>query len=246
MKRNFYIIVFFFIFIKINIFSQIKTGIVNYEVSTTNETFIERLKNNEKIPKDQKKYMINTLKNSKSINYKLHFNKINSIFFYENQLDIDGVSGFNYVAATFGKSTYFTNFKTKKTLKDSKYLEGKLIEQPIYKWNITTETKKIGNYVCFKATTIQKTGRDGKVRKTNIVVWFTPDIPIGFGPKNYNGLPGLVIEANIGQITIRATKIELNPKNDKLKINTPKGKIITHKESELIFKEMLANQKEMN
>ncbi|MEG1229789.1 MAG: GLPGLI family protein [Flavobacterium sp.] len=56
-----------------------------------------------------------------------------------------------------------------------------------YEWKITSETKKIKNYTCYKATT--------NFRGNNFEVWFTPDIPINAGPWKWYGLPGLIVEA---------------------------------------------------
>lgn len=243
MKPNFYII-FVFILFKINLYSQQKTGIINYEISTNTEELIEGLKN-EKYPQEHKDYMLSSFKNSENINYQLHFNNDVSTFFYERSLELDDKYNFNLTLSLFGENTYFTNIKTKKILKNSKYLENKLIELPILEWKITTKTKKIGNYLCYMASAIEKTERDGKITKTKVTAWFTTDIPISFGPKNYNGLPGLVLEVNSGLMKIKATKIELNS-NKKLKIIMPKGEIITNDEAELIFKKMLENRRKMN
>lgn len=56
-----------------------------------------------------------------------------------------------------------------------------------YTWKITTETKKIKDYTCYKATTT--------FRGNNFEAWFTPDIPINAGPWKWYGLPGLIVEA---------------------------------------------------
>ena len=54
-------------------------------------------------------------------------------------------------------------------------------------WNTTNETKKIGTFICNKATTSFR-GRD-------YTAWFTLKIPVSFGPWKLNGLPGLILEA---------------------------------------------------
>lgn len=52
-----------------------------------------------------------------------------------------------------------------------------------YTWEITTETKKINGYTCYKA--VSHTSEYSKFRKKNIsidpVVWFTPEMPFSFG-----------------------------------------------------------------
>ena len=68
------------------------------------------------------------------------------------------------------------------------------------------------------------------------IAWFTPQIPVSFGPLDFNGLPGLVIRVEMaGGRTFSASKIVLNP-NEKMEIIKPtKGKRI----SEAQFKERL-------
>lgn len=246
MKTNLYLILFLFL-IKINSHSQIESGIVNYEISINSEKLIKGLEN-KNYPLEHKQFISNMFKNSRNINYQLHFNSKYSTFFYIKSLEDSSENNTdeNFTASFFGENTYFTDLKSKSVLKDNSFLENKLIKQPILNWNITSETKKIGNYNCYKATTIETVERDNKISKTKVVVWFTSEIPINFGPKNYNGLPGLVLEINKDIVTIKATNIILNPVEKKLNITKPKGDIISYKESELIFKEMLDNRKKMN
>lgn len=244
MKTNLYIVLVMFLF-KMSSYSQIRTGIINYEISVNTEELIEGLQE-EKFPSDHKEFMISTFKNSKNINYQLHFNNEISNFSYIKSLHVEDKLDFNFTLSIFGEDSYFTDIKSKKILKDNTYLENKLIEYQTYKWEITTKTRKIGKYLCYMATAIEQVERDGKINKTKVIAWFTTDIPISFGPKTYSGLPGLVLEVNIGIITIKATKIRLNPNNKEFKIIVPKGEIITSAESELIFKKMLENRRKMN
>ncbi|MBA5791900.1 GLPGLI family protein [Flavobacterium sp. xlx-214] len=61
-------------------------------------------------------------------------------------------------------------------------------DQLKYTWKITSETKKIKDYTCYKATTT--------FRGNNFEAWFTPDIPINAGPWKWYGLPGLIVEVH--------------------------------------------------
>jgi GLPGLI family protein len=75
--------------------------------------------------------------------------------------------------------------KTKKF----KFLNRDLYEvsspKAILSWKIENETKKIGNYVCQKASLFY-CGR-------NWEAWFTKEVPINAGPYIFNGLPGLIL-----------------------------------------------------
>ncbi|NND15909.1 MAG: GLPGLI family protein [Eudoraea sp.] len=53
-------------------------------------------------------------------------------------------------------------------------------------WDLHPEVKNIGQFECNKATCTFR-GRD-------YVVWYTPDIPVFFGPWKLHGLPGLILE----------------------------------------------------
>jgi GLPGLI family protein len=60
-------------------------------------------------------------------------------------------------------------------------------ELPALNWNIEgTETKKIGNFICKKATL--------NFRGSEIEAWYSEEINIPFGPWKFKGLPGLILE----------------------------------------------------
>lgn len=78
-----------------------------------------------------------------------------------------------------------------------------------------------------------------------VTAWYTPDIPVGNGPENYWGLPGLILEVSDGKTTILCSKLVLNPK-DKKEIKAPrKGKVVTEKEYDKIVAEKMEEMREM-
>ena len=118
-----------------------------------------------------------------------------------------------------------------------------------YDWELTGETKNIGNYTCYKAVfekeeeSVEINMIDGEVKeekgmkKRTLVAWYTTDVPISNGPNNYGGLPGLILEVNDGDLTIVCSELVLNPKEVK-EIKEPiKGKIVTRKKFGNIAKE---------
>ena len=118
-----------------------------------------------------------------------------------------------------------------------------LVTDPIenMSWKMTGESKKIGQYTCYKATYekevtervfsfgSQNQNQNNMQTKTvEVSAWFTPEIPISNGPGLYQGLPGLILEVNDGRTTILCTKLVLNP-DEKSKIKQPKkGKTISN------------------
>jgi GLPGLI family protein len=74
-------------------------------------------------------------------------------------------------------------------------------KKPDIRWNILDSTKKIGNYTCSKAT-VHFRGRD-------YTAWFTPEIPVPYGPWKLVGLPGLILQAydSTGNIRFKVQKV---------------------------------------
>ena len=65
---------------------------------------------------------------------------------------------------------------------------------------------------------------------TEVEAWYSPQIPVGHGPSEFWGLPGLILEISAGDTIMLCSKIVLNPKED-LEIKAPdKGKEINKKE----------------
>jgi GLPGLI family protein len=126
-------------------------------------------------------------------------------------------------------------------------------------WELTSETKNIGNYTCYKATysynaTETKINfndgdtKEEKVQQKKIITaWYTPQIPISNGPEKYHGLPGLILEINDGKKVMVCTEIQINPKKA-IKITEPtKGKKVDQKTFTAIKikkqKELMENMK---
>lgn len=104
----------------------------------------------------------------------------------------------------------------------------------LFDWELTGETKSIGNYECQKATYSKivdskrfSTGMEEMevIKDTiQVVAWFTSQIPVSHGPSEYWGLPGLILELQNNGSTLIAEKIVLNPE-EKIEIIVPsKGK----------------------
>ncbi|MES1198232.1 MAG: GLPGLI family protein [Chitinophagaceae bacterium] len=105
------------------------------------------------------------------------------------------------------------------------------------KWKMSEETKTILNHLCRKATAVKYGKRtmmnmdNGKMERkeiedtSNIVAWFTTEIPVSAGPGEYQGqLPGMILEMNIndGRQTFLAK--EISAKADLSVIKEPQGK----------------------
>ncbi len=80
-----------------------------------------------------------------------------------------------------------------------------------YNWKLTSETKYIGKFLCYKA--------EAKLNNEEIIAWFTSEISINQGPELFWGLPGLILEVKKGDIHIACIQVVINDK--KLIIKKP-------------------------
>lgn len=126
-------------------------------------------------------------------------------------------------------------------------------------WKLSDETKTILGHTCRKAIS-QRIGMrmmmsmdNGKMERkqvadtSNIVVWFTTDIPVSAGPAEFQGqLPGLILEIDVNNGRTSYVAVEVKPKADIAAIKEPKGgKKLTQaefeKERDKMFEEMGRN-----
>jgi GLPGLI family protein len=103
-------------------------------------------------------------------------------------------------------------------------------QENIPNWELTNETKIIDNYLCYKATTYEEIIRDGKIIKAPIIAWYCPEIPFQFGPKNYHGLPGLILELHDRICIFYVSDFNLNPSQKNITLPVLKGKEKTKEE----------------
>ena len=194
-----------------------------------------------KISKEKKEkhkelyYVIDKLNASAAdFNFILKFNENESIF----KLIDASESGLNQMAISYAeniisKGKYYFNKKENILLRESHgYDEYTLIKSyPLdIEWKITKDTKRIGEYLCVKATRIETKTNNKKEREFVVEAWFCPDIPVTFGPKEFVGLPGLVLEVKDPMFTFSAIHIDLG--RDNMNIPTLYSKhVITEEEN---------------
>jgi GLPGLI family protein len=110
-------------------------------------------------------------------------------------------------------NSYYTDKKTNKRI-ISKNAYGKDVKIKSFldsnKWILSNNTKKIGQYLCYEATTIVEVKNNKGIFKEIVTAWYTQDIPYNFGPKGYGSLPGLILELSEGSFKYYASKIKLN------------------------------------
>ncbi|QXP72993.1 GLPGLI family protein [Tenacibaculum sp. AHE15PA] len=212
----------FIAIITLPLFSQKNSGVVLYKIVSKKEANLKKIikKGNLTSFFEGKAAFELVFKGDKSLyKRKVNFNK-------EGERE-----KINFFEIFGGSDGVFFNEKGKTIQSVNKYDEDFLITYLPNKWEITQESKKIGGYTCYKAVS----------NKKSKVVWFTPNIPLSFGPKDLNGLPGLILEVEIGKISIVASEIVFKEISDKQIKKTTKGVPITEKEYSKKIKEIAKN-----
>lgn len=163
------------------------------------------------------------------VKFKLDFYNQTAVFTIDNKMDSDiNPNAKLFAEKLISNGSYFSNLKNDQQFRMiDKELLIELKPSKI-KWVLTQETKFIKNYKCFKAsTTVTNKNATGEYI-FEITAWYTPDIPVSFGPKQFIGLPGLVLELKDTHNTFYVDRIELFPKEKPI-IKPFKGKIISEK-----------------
>ena len=188
----------------------------------------------------------------------LNFDKKTSTYKEDVQLDapIPKVGGAGVMVMSFGGSgngsVYFKNINEKRFVNQTEIMGKRFLVKdslPNYQWELSTETKNIGNYTCYKATFTREVedikmvfedgeSKEDKIKKTvTTTAWYTPQVPVSNGPDNYQGLPGLILEINDGERLIVCTEIILNP-SEKIEVKAPeKGEIVSQEAYDKIQEE---------
>ncbi|MBT8385673.1 MAG: GLPGLI family protein [Bacteroidia bacterium] len=249
-------------------------GKATYQTKTTLDLDLA----NSGIPADRIKMIKERMKSRLEKTYELNFNKTASIYKEEATLDQAeaGRGGMRFMMIGGGASgDHYKNIQTKIAAKENEF-SGKnfLIKDSLvtYDWKMEQETKMIGEYLCFKATTVDERplrremqfgrgrpnmseeerkeqeekdkARENTMELITVTAWYTLDIPVSHGPGDYWGLPGLILEISDDNTQILCTKIVMNPK-EKAELKEPtKGKVVTQKEYDKIIEEKTNEMRE--
>jgi GLPGLI family protein len=180
---------------------------------------------------------------AKGFDYTLKFNKTESSSQISESMINEGENKFlNSIAkALVGKGVFYQN-KLQKTSLWQTNVMGELYlvkDSLVNDWEISNESKKIGNYTCYKAV------KQCTTCSSMNEVWFTPEIPVPFGPLGYGGLPGLIVSVVKKGSILQLEKIKFY--NKPLVIEKPdKGKKIVKAEYDMITSSIRDNAKKMS
>jgi GLPGLI family protein len=190
-------------------------------------------------PSNFKNIFKRSIDKAKLIDFTLLINVNDSIalFSKENRIEIENSISrldeltINQLLGTKGKYYYLKN----KVVHDYNIMEKNLkveIDKKVV-WTLLNEQKKIGSYDCYKAIGISQYGKN---KGDKVEAWYTMSIPLSYGPKNYAGLPGLIVEIREKKAIFHIEKLEYLKD---IEINFPKQEaIISEKKAQKIINEM--------
>ncbi len=229
------------------------------------------------IPEQDRKRMLERMKQDLEKTFILDFTRTTSLYQEEEQLGQPVAERGGMRMAVFtgpgGEGIYYKDVKNL-TYCNQVEVFGKIFRirdsLPDLQWKLDNETRKIGEYTCYKATAIRKVFRPGfsvkpgkgnKREKTAdsgkepvgtedkeivITAWYTPEIPVNQGPGEYWGLPGLILEVSTERTSILCSKIILNPQDKEEIVAPKKGKEVSRAEFDEIMHKKMEEMREMH
>ena len=220
------------------------------------------------LSEERKKQIAERLKSALEKEFVLTFNQGESLYKEEEKLEAPGQGGMRIGMMSSSGGPQYKSIKEQKLLQEQEFFGKKFLitdSLPELEWELTSETKNIGQYTCFKATAVRKMSGElinrfgppprkeeengdadeESLKEVVVTAWYTPQIPVNTGPDVYWGLPGLILEVNADRTTILCSKIVINP-SEKEEIKVPsKGKKVSQSEYDAIVSEKIKEMREM-
>ncbi|MFZ3574644.1 GLPGLI family protein [Tenacibaculum finnmarkense] len=224
-----------------NIVGQSQQGVVLYKkiiarkVPTINDKKSANFEEFKRVDKTIDKLL-------KTTDFELKFNGKESFFAVIPSLALEESRWGKLALAGYGDNKFY-NTKNERLSEENILGEDFLVNSEQLNWELKNETKKIRDYLCYKAIAIEREMYRGKMKEYPIVAWYCPEINNSFGPIGVTGLPGLILEVNKGNTKYTATKIMLNSKKTIKIEKLTKGKKITRKKLGEMISEAMGNFK---
>lgn len=207
------------------------------------------------------KQIEDAVKSASERTFFLEFTKNESLYTSEEKLDQPKQDG--NISISHSPVKLYKNLKDNYSLSENEELDKPfLIKDTLHTsdWQLSTESKQIGNYTVYKATKVVKQKKhfsdskeEAEEKSSDLLsmidkepenfvytAWYTPQIPIANGPEKFGGLPGLILELHSNNMVYLCSEIVLNPKKT-IEIKIPKGKVISQKEHDEKVKKMYEN-----
>ncbi len=233
MKKNFILIISFCFIYSSSLFSQSKLK-VEYNTTFYGEVF-------SKDKSKESQVLVNSTRGTeekiKTLKFNLIINNNLSIFSCQQELVKDGES----TGEKMGKivagydDVFYRDLDLKKLISEREIAFKRCKINEIYEnftWEYTTEEKIIQGYKCYLAKT--------KLLHLDVYAWYCPTLPYSFGPREFGGLPGLILELQRGKLVFLATKINFENVQD-ISFDIEKMKTISREEVNIIIEKDAEN-----
>lgn len=135
-------------------------GMAVYESKTSTADFKANMSGNREITPEMQKMIEERMKAMFEKTFILHFDKSASIYKEEEKLEAPGgqQGGFRMMSSMMGGGgTYYKDAKTKTYTVDKEFMGKEFLVKdslPKLNWKMESETRQIGNYLCYKATAV--------------------------------------------------------------------------------------------
>lgn len=189
-------------------FSQKQEIKIQYKVYPTYGS----LENQEDIKNSKMSYLFEGLdKALDELRYELFIKDKKSCFMLIENMGINAKS-IKMATSFAGKNDYLIDKELNKFIRKTIFFNELFYVEFIQntQWLLLDETKIIGDYLCYKAVIKKNIVLDGKSKEYDVIAWYCPKLPYEFGPKEFGGLPGVILELQDDRITYIASKIESN------------------------------------
>lgn len=202
---------------------QNATGVATYSLYITVD---------DEVMKADKKYgyIQKAIDVSRKLEYKLVFKGKEANFYQQKNDSLDKISVNMANSLSEVSKNIYINLSTNLLINEIN-ADGLLVKKNEFvvkdsiskNWEITNESKLIGEYLCYKATTTKKVQKTDREVIETVTAWFCPALPYSFGPSKYAGLPGLILELQEKNIVFVVKSIRLN-NNEEYVITVPTAK----------------------
>lgn len=156
------LIILISLFLSITFYAQEFQGTAVYESKTSTAEMMKNFGGNREITPEMQKNIEERMRKMFEKTFVLNFNKSASIYKEEEKLDAPGTNngGRMMMSMMGGGGTQYKNVKEKMYAVDKEFFSKEFLIKdslPTYQWQMGSETKKIGEYTCFKATVVVAT-----------------------------------------------------------------------------------------
>tara|TARA_R110000850_G_scaffold64030_3_gene144079 strand:+ start:464 stop:1156 length:693 start_codon:yes stop_codon:yes gene_type:complete len=172
------------------------------------------------------------------MSFSLIFNQKGSFFKTNKNVPQDKYLATMAAILTKSKHAYFQNRLDNDTYYNINIANKEYVVKDSTKnknWQLYSESKEIEGFTCYKAIKIDFNERNQTSHER--VAWYSPEIPMPYGPAGYGGLPGLILEIEVRNgFVYYISEIILNKQKDLELPKLKEGPEISPKEMVILMR----------